>query len=54
VIRKPQAYEEMVPETKAEPEEVEMARKLIESSVAKKFDMANYTDTYTERLTQLV
>jgi hypothetical protein len=27
-VNKPQAYEEMVPETKAEPEEVEMARKL--------------------------
>jgi hypothetical protein len=37
-----QAYEEMVPETKAEPEEVEMARKLIEASAAKKFDLAAY------------
>jgi hypothetical protein len=41
---KPQAYEEMVPETKAEPEEVEMARKLIESSAAKKFDLAATVD----------
>jgi DNA end-binding protein Ku len=53
-VNKPQAYEEMVPETKAEPEEVEMARKLIEASAAKKFDLAAYPDMYTKRLTDLV
>jgi DNA end-binding protein Ku len=53
-VNKPQAYEEMVPESKAEPEEVEMARKLIEASVAKKFDLAAYPDMYTKRLTELV
>ena len=41
-------------ETKAEPEEVEMARKLIEASAAKKFDLAAYPDMYTKRLTELV
>jgi non-homologous end joining protein Ku len=53
-VNKPQAYEEMVPETEAEPEEVEMARKLIEASAAKGFDLTAYPDMYTMRLTELV
>jgi DNA end-binding protein Ku len=44
----------MVPETKAEPEEVEMARKLIEAAMAKKFDLAAYPDMYIKPLTELV
>jgi DNA end-binding protein Ku len=31
-----------------------MARKLIEASAAKKFDLAAYPDMYTKRLTELV
>jgi DNA end-binding protein Ku len=53
-VNKPEAYEDMVPETSADPEEVAMVRKLIETSTAEKFDLAAYKDKHTELLTQLI
>ncbi len=53
-IKKPTAFEDEVPSADVSAEERKLARTLIEAATTKKFDLANYTDEYTARLTQLL
>ena len=53
-VTKPSAFEEEAPKTEIHPEELKLAKTLITSSTAKKFDLSAYKDHYTEKLTQLV
>src|SRR6266851_2689685 len=53
-VTKPSAFTEEAPKTEIHPEELKLAKTLISSSTAKKFDLGAYKDLYTEKLTQLV
>jgi DNA end-binding protein Ku len=53
-VTKPAAFEEEAPKAKAEPEELKLAKTLIEASSPKQFDFSKYKDHYTEKLTQLI
>ena len=53
-VTKPAAFEEEAPKAKAEPEELKLAKTLIEASSPKQFDFSKYKDLYTEKLTQLI
>ena len=53
-VTKPAAFEEEAPKAKAEPEELKLAKTLIEASSPKQFDFSKYKDHYTDKLTQLI
>jgi DNA end-binding protein Ku len=53
-IAKPVTFEEELTKPAFEPEELKLAKTLIESSTSKKLDYAQYKDVYTEKLTQLI
>jgi DNA end-binding protein Ku len=53
-VTKPSAFLEEAPKTEIAPEELKLAKTLINASTAKKFDLGAYKDLYTEKLTQLV
>jgi DNA end-binding protein Ku len=51
---KPQTFEDQAPDVKAAGEEVDMTRTLIKAKTNKKFDVANYPDVYTQKLTAVI
>jgi DNA end-binding protein Ku len=53
-ITKPSTFEDEITTPKIEPEELKLAKTLIEASTPKTFDFAKYKDTYTEKLTKLI
>jgi DNA end-binding protein Ku len=53
-INKPSIFEEEVPKQDTSPEELKLAKHLIATTTTKKFDLAKYKDTYTDKLTQLI
>jgi DNA end-binding protein Ku len=53
-VNKPSAFKEEVPEQTIEPAEMDLVKTLIKASTAKKFDLAQYKDDYTEKLTKLI
>jgi DNA end-binding protein Ku len=53
-VTKPATFEGELTKTPVEPEELKLAKTLIEASTAEKFDIAKYKDDYTEKLTQLI
>lgn len=53
-VTKPSTFEEEVPQTPIAPEELKLARTLIEASSTDQFDLAKYKDLYTEKLSQLI
>ena len=53
-VTKPAAFEEEAPKAKAEPDELKLAKTLIEASSPKQFDFSKYKDHYTDKLTQLI
>jgi DNA end-binding protein Ku len=53
-ITKPSTFEDEIVKPEIEPEELKLARTLIEASTPKKFDFAKYKDVYTEKLAQLI
>jgi DNA end-binding protein Ku len=53
-IRNPEIISAELHREKATAQELTLARQLIESSTAKRFDYANYEDRYTDRLKELI
>jgi DNA end-binding protein Ku len=53
-VTKPAAFVEQIPALQPSAEELNMTKKLIELSTAKKFDFAAYKDEYTEKLTKVI
>jgi len=53
-IKSPKAFEEEVPEEKVAPEEVKLARTLIDASTDEKFDLEKYQDEYSARVMKLI
>jgi DNA end-binding protein Ku len=53
-IKSPKAFEEEVPEEKVAPEEVKLARTLIDASTDQKFDLEKYQDEYSARVMKLI
>jgi DNA end-binding protein Ku len=53
-VVKPSAFEEEVPPVELQPQELKLARTLIDASTSKKPDLAAYKDTYMEKLTKLI
>src|SRR5207244_11139517 len=53
-VTKPSAFEEEVPEIEASPDELKLAKTLINVTTPKQFDFSAYKDLYTEKLTKLI
>ncbi|HEV3236698.1 MAG TPA: Ku protein [Gemmataceae bacterium] len=53
-VTKPIAFDEEAPKATVAPEELKLAKTLIEASTSKKFDYSQFKDTYTEKLTRLI
>jgi DNA end-binding protein Ku len=53
-ITKPATFEDEVSKPEIAPEEMKLAKTLIEASTPKKFDFSKYKDVYTDKLTQLI
>ena len=53
-ITKPESFEGELTKQVIEPEELKLAKTLIEASTTKKLDYAKYKDLYTDKLTQLI
>jgi len=53
-IAKPAAFEEEVPQVEASPEELKLAKTLINVTTPEQFDFSIYKDLYTEKLTKLI
>jgi DNA end-binding protein Ku len=53
-VTKPAAFEDEVPKTEINPDELKLIKTLIAASTKKKFDFSVYKDVYTEKLTQLI
>lgn len=53
-ITKPSTFESEITKPAIDPEELKLAKTLIEASTAKKLDFSKYKDVYTEKLTQLI
>jgi DNA end-binding protein Ku len=53
-VTKPAAFEEEVSKVEVSPQELKLAKSLIDGSTSKKFDFAKYRDVYTEKLTKLI
>jgi DNA end-binding protein Ku len=53
-VKKASAFEDEIVETAASDQELKLTRTLIEAMVSEDFDIAEYKDLYTERLTTLI
>jgi DNA end-binding protein Ku len=53
-VVKPAAFEPDVPDQELSGEELNLVRTLIKASTPRKVDLAQYRDSYTEKLTQLI
>jgi DNA end-binding protein Ku len=53
-VTKPAAFEEEVTKPQLEGEELKLAKTLIEASTPKDFDLSQYKDDYTDKLTELI
>jgi len=53
-VRPPAEFEDLVPKTDVDPEELDAAKTLIEETAQKPFDLTAYKDRSTEQLKQLV
>jgi len=53
-ITKPATLESELTQQTVEPEELKLAKTLIDASTAKKIDFSRYKDVYTEKLTKLI
>lgn len=53
-ISKPTAFADQVPRVEVAPEEVKLAKTLIEASTSKTLDYSRYKDVYTEKLMKLI
>ena len=53
-VKKPSAFEDEIVETDASSQELKLTKTLIDAMVAEDFDIAEYKDLYTERLTTLI
>lgn len=53
-VTKPSAFADEVPKGEVTPEELKLAKMLINAQTSKKFDFSKYKNTYTEKLTQLI
>jgi DNA end-binding protein Ku len=53
-ITKPSTFEDEITKPEIQPEELKLAKMLIEASTPKTFDFTKFKDTYTERLTRLI
>lgn len=53
-LKKPSAYEDEVTTPKISPEELKLARQLMQAKTVENFDFSTYKDLYTERVTQLI
>jgi DNA end-binding protein Ku len=53
-VNKPSAFEGEAPKQELGGEELKLAKTLIDASTPKKFNLADYTDQYTTKLTQLI
>jgi DNA end-binding protein Ku len=53
-IAKPSAFEEEVPAIDPSPDELKLAKTLIQITTPKQFDFSAYKDVYTEKLTKLI
>jgi len=53
-LQKPSAYEHEVTTPKISPEELKLARSLMEAHAVESFDFSTYKDLYTERLAHLI
>ena len=53
-VRKPSALEDEVQPQKVSSQEVKLAQMLIDASTAEEFDISQYEDLYTKRLTELI
>ncbi len=53
-VKKPSAFDDELVETAANEQEIELTRTLMSALVREDFDIADYKDQYTERLTELI
>lgn len=53
-VVKPDAFEAEAPKADVSPEELKLAKTLIDATTAKKFDFSKYRNVYTEKLTELI
>ena len=53
-IKKPQPFEEEVPEVKLSAEELKLAQTLVEATATDEVDLSRYKDEYTERLAKII
>ena len=53
-IRKPAAFRDEIIQSDVSPQELKLAKMLIDASTADKFDFAAYEDLYTKKLTELI
>lgn len=53
-LKKPSAYEDELSAPKISPEELKLARRLMEAQTVHNFDFSAFKDLYTERLTELI
>jgi DNA end-binding protein Ku len=53
-VTKPATFEEEVSKVEVPPQELKLAKTLIDATTTKKFDFAKYKDVYTEKLTKLI
>jgi DNA end-binding protein Ku len=54
VVTKPEALDELAPKAEPGPEEMELARKLIEASSTEELDFSQYKNLHKERMTKLI
>jgi DNA end-binding protein Ku len=53
-VKLPAAFEDELVETKSTDKELELTRQLIQAMTSEEFDLGQYRDTYTERLSLLI
>jgi DNA end-binding protein Ku len=53
-VTKPQTFEDQAPDVELSAEELELSKRLVAISTAKRFDYSTYRDVFTGKLTQLI
>lgn len=53
-VTKPAAFTEEAPKVEVTPEEMKLAKALVDAATTKKLDFSKYKDEYTEKLTKLI
>jgi DNA end-binding protein Ku len=53
-VNKPSAFKDEVTRPQVQPEEMKLAKTLIEASTPKKVDLSEYKDSYTQKMTELI